>query len=135
MSVQRSTMTPRAGLAATALIVDAVLVIVFAGVGRGSHARAATVAGLFETAWPFLAGLAVIWLAAFVWRRPLAVVRAGVPVWIGTVALGMLLRMLSGQGTALPFVIVATLTLALMLVGWRIIVAVARRVRLRQRTE
>ncbi len=135
MSAQRSTKESRAGLAALALGVDAVLVIVFAGIGRGSHARAATVAGLFETAWPFLAGLAIVWLAAFVWRSPLAVLRAGVPVWIGTVALGMLLRMLSGQGTALPFVIVATLTLALMLIGWRIIVAVVSWMRRRRRAK
>ncbi|MFC5338699.1 DUF3054 domain-containing protein [Leucobacter denitrificans] len=134
MSSRRSTTGPRLGIAAIALLVDAILVVVFAGIGRGSHARAATIAGLFETAWPFLAGLAIVWLVAFVWRSPLAILRAGVPVWIGAVALGMLFRMLSGQGTALPFVIVATLTLALMLIGWRAIVAIVSKLRKRQQS-
>lgn len=134
MSGERSTTKPHVGLAAIALAFDAILVVVFAAIGRGSHARAATIAGLFETAWPFLAGLAITWVVALVWRSPLAIFRAGVPVWIGTVALGMLFRMLSGQGTALPFVIVATLTLALMLIGWRAIVAIVSKLRKRQQS-
>lgn len=119
----------RSGSAVLALAIDAVLIVVFAAIGRGSHAREATLAGLFETAWPFLAGLAIVWLVALVWRHPFAVLRSGVPVWIGTVALGMGFRLLSGQGTALPFVIVATLTLLLFLVGWRLIVAIIKKVR------
>lgn len=39
-----------------------------------------------------------------------------------TVAVGMLLRAVSGQGTALPFVIVATLTLGVFLVGSRLVI-------------
>ena len=120
-----------AGTVVLALIVDAALVLLFAGLGRGSHARAATLAGLFETAWPFLAGLALVWLVALVWRRPLAPLRSGVPVWLGTVAVGLLLRAAIGAGTALPFVIVATLTLGLFLVGWRGIAALITRLRRR----
>jgi hypothetical protein len=41
----------------------------------------------------------------------------------------MLLRAASGQGTALPFIVVATLTLLLALVGWRVVAAIVRRVR------
>lgn len=38
------------GIALVALAIDAALVIVFAAIGRGEHDRAATLAGLFETA-------------------------------------------------------------------------------------
>lgn len=115
-------------IVASTLALDALLVIVFAAIGRGSHEREATLAGLFETAWPFLAGLAVSWLIALAWRRPAAPLRTGVPVWIGTVALGFGFRALSGQGTALPFVVVATLTLCLLLVGWRLVALLIRRI-------
>ena len=114
------------GLVGGAAALDAVLVIVFAAIGRGSHAREATLAGLCETAWPFLAGLGVIWVLSFAWRRPLAPLRTGVPVWIGTVALGFGFRALAGQGTAFAFVIVATLTLCLLLVGWRLLALALR---------
>lgn len=69
---------------------------------------------------------------ALVWRNPLSIVRAGLPVWIGTVALGMVFRMLSGQGTALPFIFVATGTLALFLVCWRGIPALVNWLRARR---
>ncbi|KIP51576.1 DUF3054 domain-containing protein [Leucobacter komagatae] len=111
------------GLVAGALLLDAAFVVAFAALGRGSHDREATLAGLFETAWPFLAGLAIAWLVTLAWRRPLAVWRTGLPVWIGSAGLGLGLRAVVGQGTALPFVIVATLTLCAMLIGWRLIAA------------
>ncbi|GAA2833989.1 DUF3054 domain-containing protein [Leucobacter komagatae] len=113
------------------LLLDAALVVVFAAVGRGSHAREATLLGPFETAWPFLAGLALSWLLTLAWRRPAAILRTGVPVWIGTVGFGMLFRALTGQGTAIPFVIVATLTVGAFLLGWRLIALIASRARAR----
>ncbi|MGO2138942.1 MAG: DUF3054 domain-containing protein [Leucobacter sp.] len=109
------------------LLLDAALIVVFAAVGRGSHAREATLLGPLETAWPFLAGLALSWLLTLAWRRPGAILRTGVPVWIGTVGFGMLFRALTGQGTAIPFVIVATLTVGAFLLGWRLIALIASR--------
>lgn len=116
-----------------ALVCDVALVMLFAGLGRSEHAREATLLGLFETAWPFLAGLAIMWLVTFAYRRPLSLVRTGVPVWLGTVAIGMGLRLLTGSGAALPFVLVATGTLAVFLLGWRAIAALAARLRHRSR--
>lgn len=127
MSTSKSTtLRSSAGIAVGALLLDAAFVVAFAALGRGSHEREATFAGLFETAWPFLAGLAIAWLVTLAWRRPLAVWRTGLPVWIGSAGLGLLLRALTGQGAALPFVIVATLTLCAMLIGWRLIAALMR---------
>jgi hypothetical protein len=49
----------------------------------------------------------------------LAVWPAGVLAWLGTFAVGMLLRAATGQGTAVPFLIVAASVLGITLVGWR----------------
>lgn len=133
MSDSRSTQQrPSAGIVVGAFLLDAAFVVAFAALGRGSHDREATLAGLFETAWPFLAGLALAWLVTLAWRSPLAVRRTGLPVWIGTAGLGLLLRAAVGQGTALPFVIVATLTLCAMLIGWRLIAALMRALQARR---
>lgn len=128
-SPRGGTRGPWSRTVAFALAGDAALVLLFAGLGRGSHAREASALGLLETAWPFLLGLAVAWVAARVTQHPLAPVKAGVPVWLGTVAIGLLLRAITGAGVALPFVLVATGTLALLLIGWRLIVALAKRLR------
>jgi hypothetical protein len=103
-----------------AFAADAVLVVVFAAIGRASH-HEDVLAGLFTTAWPFLVSLTVGWLIAQAWRAPAAPVRTGLPVWAVTVAGGMLLRAVAGQGVVLAFVIVASVVLLLLLVGWRVI--------------
>lgn len=126
-----STARPPVGLAALALAVDAALVLLFAGLGRSNHAREATLLGLLETAWPFLVGMLLVWGWGLVWKRPVSLLRSGVPVWIGTVVLGMGLRLLSGQGTAPAFVLVAAITLGVFLLGWRGITALVLRIRRR----
>ncbi|MDT5125109.1 MAG: hypothetical protein QOH54_753, partial [Mycobacterium sp.] len=77
---------------AAAVLADVVCVLVFCTIGRRSHAEGITVAGLAETAWPFLAGTAVGWLAARGWRRPATLAPTGLVIWLSTVAIGMLLR-------------------------------------------
>jgi hypothetical protein len=114
---------------------DAVLIIAFAVTGRGSHDEPLDLAGVLATAWPFLAGAAVGWVAVRAWRRPLAAWPTGVAAWAGALIGGMLLRALTGQGTALPFIIVATLTLALFLIGWRAAVAAVVGFRARRGSE
>lgn len=115
-----------------AAAIDVVLTLAFALSGRSSHAEALDPAGIWSTWWPFLSALAVGWVVTRAWRRPLEVVRTGIPLWIITVAGGMLLRAVSGHGTALPFIIVATLVLGLVLVGWRLIALLVRTVRARK---
>lgn len=119
--------------AIAALVADVLLVTAFAVIGRRSHAEGLDLAGLWQTAWPFLAGLAGGWLASAAWRRPRALWPSGVVIWAATVALGMLLRAASGQGVQLAFVVVATIVLALFLLGWRAIAAVIARARRRAR--
>lgn len=110
-----------------AFLLDAVLLLIFAGLGRSSHERGNNLVGLFETGWPFLAALAISWIVSLAWRAPAAPVRTGVPIWIGTLILGMIFRLLSGQGTALPFVLVASGTIGVLLVGWRTLAEMIRR--------
>jgi peptidoglycan/LPS O-acetylase OafA/YrhL len=104
---------------AAAAVADAVCIAAFCALGRRSHAEGLTVAGVAETAWPFLSGAAIGWIAARGWRRPLALVPTGVTVWVATVVVGMLLRKATGAGTATSFIVVATITTAVLLLGWR----------------
>lgn len=114
-----------------AAVVDIVLIVAFALIGRSSHAEAASPIGLWTTAYPFLAGWAVGWLVVRGWARPMRLWPTGVVVWVATVAIGMLLRVLTGQGDVagdplpLSFVIVATISLAVFLLGWRAVVRLA----------
>lgn len=113
---------------ALALLLDVVLVLVFAGIGRASHDEAGPVLGAVLTAWPFLVGTAVGWLVVRVRRRGWPVdVGPGVTVWFATVLVGMLLRRAVGLGTAASFVVVASVVLAAFLLGWRALGAYAVR--------
>ena len=105
-----------------AVILDCGCVLVFVIIGRASHTKGESLAGIASTAWPFLAGLAGGWLAARAWRRPLGLWPAGAGAWLGAVALGMVLRVVSGQGTAFAFILVALAFLGLFLLGWRLLV-------------
>ncbi|AUZ34809.1 DUF3054 domain-containing protein [Arthrobacter sp. PGP41] len=106
---------------------DAVMILVFAAVGRDAHQRGDVVTGVMLTAWPFLAGAAMGWIIARAWRDPLSVRSAGIAVWLGSVAGGMVLRALTGQTVVLPFVMVALLSLGLLLLGYRLLLAMFRR--------
>jgi Protein of unknown function (DUF3054) len=107
--------------------IDVACVLVFCAVGRRSHDEGLNVAGIAETAWPFLSGTAVGWLAARAWRRPTAVFPTGVVVWLCTVAVGMLLRKATSAGVAGSFVVVASAVTAVLLLGWRALALLTRR--------
>ena len=106
---------------------DVVCVLVFCALGRRSHAEGLTLAGIAETAWPFLSGTALGWLISRAWRAPTAVAPTGVIVWLATVVVGMLLRKASSQGVATSFIIVASVVTALLLLGWRGVAALVRK--------
>lgn len=113
--------------ASTALATDIVCVIVFCTIGRRSHAEGLTLAGIGETAWPFLVGTLTGWLVSLGWRRPAALVPTGVAVWLCTVVVGMLLRKVTSAGVAPSFIVVASLSTALLLLGWRVGAALLNR--------
>ncbi|HET8930889.1 MAG TPA: DUF3054 domain-containing protein [Acidimicrobiales bacterium] len=104
-----------------AALLDAVAIVVFVSIGRSSHEEGVTLAGVASTAWPFLVGACIGWLAARVWQRPTTLVPAAVAVWLGSFVVGMVLRAVAGQGIAVSFMIVACCFLAATLFGWRLV--------------
>jgi hypothetical protein len=113
--------------ALTALVTDIVCVTVFCTVGRRSHAEGLSLMGIAETAWPFLSGTVLGWLLSLGWRRPAALVPTGVVVWVCTVAVGMLLRYATSAGVAPSFIVVASISTAVLLLGWRVAVGLMAR--------
>ncbi|MEX5270371.1 DUF3054 domain-containing protein [Kocuria sabuli] len=129
LSPERTTDRPTTWPAALAL--DVLLVLLFARIGRNAHALDPT--GVLETAWPFLAGLLLGWAAWQVHRAPFAPWPQGVALWLTTVAVGMGLRVLVGEGTAPSFVLVTLVVLAVFLLGPRCLALLVRAVRSRRR--
>lgn len=110
--------------AAGAAAIDAGAIMVFAVIGRASHDEGilgANGLGLLTTLWPFLVGGALGWAIARGWKHPCDWKQTGVIVWASTLVGGMLLRVVSGQGVQVSFVIVAGIFLALFLIGWRVV--------------
>lgn len=108
-------------------LADLICVVVFSAMGRRSHAEVLSVAGIAETAWPFLTGTVVGWLISRGWQRPTSLAPTGIIVWISTVVVGMVLRKLTSTGVAVAFIGVATLATAVLLLGWRGVLAAVRR--------
>lgn len=109
---------------------DGLGVVVFVVIGRASHHHGETAQGVASTLWPFGVGAVAGWavLAARASARRDAAARpaslmSGVTVCVSTVALGMVLRVVAGQGTAPAFIVVATAFLGAVMVGWRAVVA------------
>ncbi|GAA4641028.1 DUF3054 domain-containing protein [Gordonia humi] len=122
--------TPASAVVLTALA-DIVAIGVFVTIGRSSHDEASSLSGFFSTAWPFLVGGAVGWCVTAIVTgsrfRPAQLWPAGVIVWIATVVIGMVLRVVADQGTAVSFIVVATIATGVLLLGWRgVAVAVSR---------
>jgi len=105
----------------TWIVVDSAVVLVFVAIGRSTHHHGSTIAGLASTTWPFAVGLALGWLIVGVQHRNGASLKSGVVIWLATVAVGMVLRVVSGQGTALAFIIVALGFLGILMLGLRLL--------------
>jgi hypothetical protein len=123
-------MSPRR-IPTLALAADVVAVVVFAAVGRMSHAEPDDLLGLLGTAAPFLVGLAAMWVLPAVRAQPVGV-RSGLAIWAGTVAIGLAVRFGFTDRLPLSFAVVTAVSLAVLLLGWRSLSAlVALRVRQR----
>jgi Protein of unknown function (DUF3054) len=109
-----------------AMLIDVCFVLAFVVIGRQAHRDGDTLPGIWHTAWPFLAGLAIGLSAVRFWRRPTAIRPAGLGAWLGAAGAGMVIRVAAGQGTAPAFIGVAFAFLALFLLGWRAIASYHR---------
>ena len=101
-------------------MLDVVCIVIFVIIGRRNHDESTDAVGTLRTVAPFLIALLGAWVGAKAWRAPRALA-TGVVLWIVTVIVGLgVRRFVFGDGTATPFVIVATLVLGLLLVGTRL---------------
>lgn len=107
--------------------IDVVLVLIFALSGRSSHEESLTFTGILQTAAPFLIALTVLTALSRPWTSHSRIWPTGVLIWVGTVVLGLALRVLFGATAALPFIIVATIVLGVFLIGRRIATTLASR--------
>jgi hypothetical protein len=102
---------------------DTATVVLFVAAGRRTHDQDPGIAGLVETAAPFVIALVIGWLVARAWRNP-GGLWTGIVIWVVTVVLGMVLRQyVFDRGTAPSFIVVASLFLGAGLVGWRLLLA------------
>ncbi|MEV1291750.1 DUF3054 domain-containing protein [Pseudonocardia sp. NPDC049635] len=113
---------------ALALAADLVAVVVFAAVGRISHAEADSLVGLAGTALPFLIGAAAAWATPWVRSSPTSL-RAGFVVLALSVGIGFVLRLGFLGRLPLSFAVVAVVALAVLLLGWRVLAGVVARLR------
>lgn len=112
-----------AGLVVLAALADLACVLALATGGLAAHSPGEGTLRLLYVAWPFAAGALVGWLVTRAWRRPWRLWPTGVVVWGCAWALGVLLRVLTGQGVAPAFQLVSFGVLAVTLLGWRAVVA------------
>ena len=104
-----------------AFLVDLVAVVVFVLIGRRTHHEDAGFVGFLRVVWPFAVALVVGWAIARLDRAPLAWGRVAI-LWVTTVALGMLLRIVvDGHDFKGAFTIVATVFLGVCFFGWRLL--------------
>lgn len=115
---------------AGALTADVVAVLAFAAIGRGSHEERLAPLGVLGTAAPFLVGLLVGWGAGRVWRDPARPVSGWWAV-AGAAVVGLALRYLITDRLPWTFVLVASVSLAVMLQSWRLVVLAVLRSRRR----
>ena len=113
-----------------AIVVDTACVLVFVMVGRRNHDEDPGLGGTVRTAAPFLIALAIAWAVAPRRRDLPTAPRTGLRIALVTITLGLVLRRLVfDRGTALPFVIVTTVVLGALLLGWRAAATHLRRLR------
>ena len=104
------------------LLIDVLAVLIFVIVGRDNHGEENTVLGILDTAAPFLIALAIAWLVLRLLKIRRRLTMALV-VWAITVGGGLTLRNVAfGDGTALSFIVVTTITLGVLMVGLRLVV-------------
>jgi uncharacterized membrane protein YhaH (DUF805 family) len=122
----------RAGRWLWPLVADLACVLALAVGGMRSHDAGASGWVVLAIVWPFAvaAGLAHAWLASQR-RQTLQAWPEGATVLAVTYVLGMMLRAVSGRGIAPGFLVVAVVFLAVTMLGWRGVVRLATRRRVK----
>lgn len=113
------------------LAADVVLIIVFAALGRDTHAHGVDPAGVLLTASPFIAAALAGWALLRLWRRPASLWPHGVILWLITAGGGLAVRALAGGGTAFSFQLVTFGVLGAFLLLPRLAASIVMRRRTR----
>ena len=121
-----ATAAPPSRISLLAAAADAVAVVVFAAVGRLSHGEADDLLGLAATVAPFGVGLVAAWATLAVRRDPTGW-RAGAVAVVCVAGVGLLLRAGFTGRLPLSFAVVATVSLAVLMLGWRGLAALVSR--------
>jgi len=111
------------------VVIDLLVVMAFVAIGRSVHDHGINPAGFASTAWPFVVGVGIGWLVVVALGRIGTSLSDGVIVSVMTVAVGMILRAVSGQGVAFAFILVALGFLGAFMLGGRAVLAGLRHVR------
>ncbi len=106
---------------------DLFVLLLFVAIGRSAHDHGVQLSGILSTLWPFAAGLVVGWLVVISRSEMGGSLRGGIFVCFSTVSIGMILRVVTGQGTAVAFIFVSLGFIGALMLGWRISVAVLSR--------
>jgi uncharacterized integral membrane protein len=109
------------------LAVDALLIVLFAILGRRTHESGLDPLGILATAAPFLLAWAVATAATRPRRTSADLWPAGVVVWVVTVVGGLLLRVAFGDTAAISFQVVTACVLGIFLLGRRAVTALILR--------
>jgi hypothetical protein len=110
------------------LVADLVCVLVFATAGKSSHEAGQSEWVVLAIVWPYALSVALahagLLMSGRLTRR---LWPEGAVVLVVAYVLGTLLRLASGRGIAVGFLVVAVLFLALTLLGWRALLWLATR--------
>jgi hypothetical protein len=105
-----------------AFLVDLLVLVIFVVVGRGSHDEGSGVEGFLRVWWPFALGLVVGTAATRLWKHPFERPRV-IATSLVTVAIGVVLRIaVQDRDFKVSFVIVATIFIGGVMLGWRALV-------------
>jgi FtsH-binding integral membrane protein len=106
-----------------AFVFDALCVLLMVVIGTRNHETDTGATGILFVSAPFWIALSLAHLAPLLQRKNRKDTNTFV-VWGNTVAMGMLLRnMVFNRGTAVAFIIVATVFLGITMFGWRALLA------------
>ena len=100
-------------------VIDVVLIILFATLGRREHEHGLGLGGILLTALPFLIAYVIMTLVSKPWLTINKLWPSGILVWLGTVAIGLVVRIMMGKTAAFSFVIVTLIVLGVFLIGRR----------------
>jgi hypothetical protein len=102
---------------------DTAVVLLFIAVGRFAHSEPLTASGIAATGWPFAVGLVGGYIGVLIARARAISIGGGLVVSLKTVLLAMILRAgVQQDDTPWSFVLVTTVLLVGLMLGWRAVV-------------